>query len=317
MEIDRALVKSQAKQLIKGKVLKLFIVSFIVIFIVNLPNYIYVGETLYNKISHSGDSSSAFDDYFKNFGMDDGSFNKDYFNQFKGEVAAATVSVGSDNALSEYAPRIIFNSVKKVVNIVSIFMMPLLIGLYGLYLQLVNGRDFKLKDGINSVFSSTFNSDYIKKLGLSFFKYVLTVILTCLFIVPGVIFALKYMFAQFVMAENPDLSISQSMRISKKLTDEHKGELFHLALSFIGWCLLSVVTLGIANIFVTPYIYTVTALYYENFKRRAIAEMRVNQFDFMTPAQRAAYYYQQQANQYQQQQNNQSNSTDYYNNIHF
>lgn len=316
MEIDRALVKSQAKQLIKGKVLKLFIVSFIVIFIVNLPSYIYTGETLYNKISHSEDSSSVFD-YFEDFSSDEGSFNKDYFNQFKGEITAAAVSTDGDNALSAYAPRIVFGSVKKAVNLVSFFMMPLLIGLYGLYIQLVNGRDFKLKDGMNSVFSSTFNSNYIKKLGLSFAINMLTALLTCLFIVPGIIFALKYMFAQFIMAENPELSVSQSMRISKKITDGHKGELFRLALSFIGWILLAVVTLGIANIFVTPYVYTVTTLYYENFKRRAIAEMRVNQFDFMTPQQRAAYYYQQQANQYRQQQNNQSSSTDYYNNIHF
>lgn len=320
MEIDRALVKSQAKQLIKGKVFKLFIISFIVSFIVSMPTYIYVGETLYEKIVYQSDSSSAYD-YFKNFGVDDGSYNKDYFDQFKGEITVSDTSIkNNSSSLVSYAFKTIFHNVKKVVNAVSFFMLPLIIGLYGLYLQFVNGREFKMKEGLNSVFSSTFNSNYIKKLGLVALIFILEIILTCLFIVPGVIFALKYIFARFVMAENPDMSVGQAMRISKKITDGHKGELFILKLSFVGWILLSVVTLGIANIFVIPYVNTVVTLYYENFKRRAFTEMRVNQFDFMTPQQKAqCYYQQQQVNNYQNQNNNQSkkSNTDYYNNVHF
>lgn len=317
MEIDRALVKSQAKQIIKGKVFKLFIVSFAVLLIVNLPNYIYAGEVLYNQIKHADESSSVFD-YFEDFGKGDNGFNKDYFNQFKGEIVVSETDFADNKSISDYAPEIMYYNAKKVINIISFFMMPLIIGLYGVYLQLVNGREFKLKDGMNSVFSSTFNSNYIKKLGLTFVKNILTVILTCLFIVPGVIFTLKYMFAEFIMAENPEITVGQSMRISKKITDEHKGELFRLMLSFLGWILLSVITAGIANIFVIPYIYTVMTLYYENFKGRAIAEMKVNQFDFMSPQQRVQYYYQQQqANHQQHQYNNRSDNTDYYNNIHF
>lgn len=52
----------------------------------------------------------------------------------------------------------------------------------------------------------------------------------------------------------------------------NRGELFALDLSFIGWWLLTCITFGIASIYVVPYYFTTQALYYENFKLRALQE---------------------------------------------
>ena len=49
-------------------------------------------------------------------------------------------------------------------------------------------------------------------------------------------------------------------------------DLFILGLSFIPWILLVVCTFGLTNLYVTPYINTVTAMYYENLKYNAITK---------------------------------------------
>ena len=43
-----------------------------------------------------------------------------------------------------------------------------------------------------------------------------------------------------------------------------KWSLFCLELSFIGWALLCVLTLGIGNLWLAPYIYTSQASFYQN-----------------------------------------------------
>ncbi len=57
------------------------------------------------------------------------------------------------------------------------------------------------------------------------------------------------------------------------MMDGHKMELFVLQLSFIGWALLGVLTLGILNIvYVAPYMNTSVAGFYDEVKKDAIAK---------------------------------------------
>ena len=77
---------------------------------------------------------------------------------------------------------------------------------------------------------------------------------TILFIIPGIIKYISYSQMFFIMAEFENVSVTKSMRISMIITRGHKWDLFVMALSFIGWQLLGIITLGISDIFVTPYI---------------------------------------------------------------
>ena len=54
---------------------------------------------------------------------------------------------------------------------------------------------------------------------------------------------------------------------SKKLMDGHKWEYFIFNLSFIGWDLLIIATLGIAAIWVVPYETTAKIMYYDELKK--------------------------------------------------
>ena len=46
----------------------------------------------------------------------------------------------------------------------------------------------------------------------------------------------------------------------------HKFDLFWLYLSFIGWILLSILTLGIGLLWLAPYMQTAMAAFYEDVK---------------------------------------------------
>jgi uncharacterized membrane protein len=53
----------------------------------------------------------------------------------------------------------------------------------------------------------------------------------------------------------------------------HKGKLFVLYLSFIGWFLLSCITCGVGFLWLVPYVQTTLANFYDDLKNAEVAEM--------------------------------------------
>lgn len=74
-----------------------------------------------------------------------------------------------------------------------------------------------------------------------------------LFFIPGIIASYRYRFATYNLLTYDNLSASQAIALSCAQTEGLKWELFVLDLSFYGWRLLITPTLGIINIWVTPY----------------------------------------------------------------
>ena len=74
-----------------------------------------------------------------------------------------------------------------------------------------------------------------------------------LFIIPGIVASYRYALAPYLMAENPDIGVMEAIARSKELMRGNKGRLFCLQFSFIGWYLLSTLTLGIGTLWVAPY----------------------------------------------------------------
>lgn len=81
-----------------------------------------------------------------------------------------------------------------------------------------------------------------------------------LLVVPGIIAAYRYRFAIYCFIDDPDLTASECIARSCELTNGHKGELFVLDLSFIGWSLLTVIPF--VSVFVMPYMETTNAHFY-------------------------------------------------------
>lgn len=87
---------------------------------------------------------------------------------------------------------------------------------------------------------------------------------TLLFIIPGIVKGYSYAMTPFIMIDHPYLKANEAIAVSKKLMDGHKGELFWLELTFIGWSILCIFTLGIGNLFLTPYMNSAYASFYRN-----------------------------------------------------
>ena len=88
-------------------------------------------------------------------------------------------------------------------------------------------------------------------------------------IVPGIILSYSYSMATFIMADNPYLTTTEVLRESRMLMKGNKLRLFCLHLSFIGYILLCILTLGIGFIWLTPYMNATYAAFYRQIKQNA------------------------------------------------
>jgi uncharacterized membrane protein len=83
-----------------------------------------------------------------------------------------------------------------------------------------------------------------------------------LLIIPGIIKAFAYSMSVFVANENPELTLRECLKKSEKMMVGHKWEYFCLMFSYIGWILLSCLTLGILFIWVLPKMNQASYLFY-------------------------------------------------------
>lgn len=91
-----------------------------------------------------------------------------------------------------------------------------------------------------------------------------TILWTFLFIIPGIIAAYSYAMTGYILAEHPELTATEAVERSKEIMSGNRFRLFCLQLSFIGWAILCAFTLGIGNLWLTPYKrVAITAFYRE------------------------------------------------------
>lgn len=96
-----------------------------------------------------------------------------------------------------------------------------------------------------------------------------------LLIIPGIIKGYSYSQAYFIYYDRyqeTDLrpGFLECITRSKQMMKGHKGHLFILDLSFIGWHLLAMLTLGIGYLWLTPYITATKAAFYEDLPKATV-----------------------------------------------
>ena len=124
-------------------------------------------------------------------------------------------------------------------------------------MEMVLGAGFALFDGFGLFF---------RVIWLEILMAIFVFLWSLLLIVPGIIAGYRYRFALYILLDDPSKGALQCIRESKDLTYGHKGELFVLDLSFLGWSLLSAVPF--VSIYTRPYM-TVTDV---NFYRAILGE---------------------------------------------
>lgn len=109
-----------------------------------------------------------------------------------------------------------------------------------------------------------FDNNYRNVAKTMFFRDLFTVLWSLLFIIPGIVKAYEYMMIPYLLADNPQMTKEQAFAESKRMMQGQKWKAFVLDLSFIGWYILSGLTLGILAIFyVSPYVNATHAALYE------------------------------------------------------
>lgn len=83
---------------------------------------------------------------------------------------------------------------------------------------------------------------------------------------PGIIKAFSYAMTPFILRDHPDLRYNGAIELSMAMMRGHKADLFWLYLSFIGWFLLCILTLGIGYFWLEPYMTSSMANFYEEVK---------------------------------------------------
>ena len=82
-----------------------------------------------------------------------------------------------------------------------------------------------------------------------------SILWTFLFIIPGIIKGgYSYRLVPYILMDNPDIGAKEAVTKSRDMMNGHKWKTFVYDLSFLGWTILSILTLGILSIFyVSPY----------------------------------------------------------------
>ena len=109
---------------------------------------------------------------------------------------------------------------------------------------------------------------------------VLTGICTFIWAILITIKSLSYSMMIYIAAEHEKCSVAQSLNISKIITKGHIWDLFVLDLSFLGWHILSLITFGIASLWVTPYVNMTKVNAYHSLLKEAFDKDLIHVEDF-------------------------------------
>ncbi|MCR4617946.1 MAG: DUF975 family protein [Lachnospiraceae bacterium] len=125
-----------------------------------------------------------------------------------------------------------------------------------------------LKDGesLGTMFHG-FKDGYLGIVKVMFFRDLFIFLWSLLFIIPGIVKGYAYLLVPYILSENPSMSKDEALKESNRLMMGNKWKAFVLDLSFIGWGILSALTLGVLGIFyVSPYKNGTNAALYEKLK---------------------------------------------------
>lgn len=140
----------------------------------------------------------------------------------------------------------------------ALVLLPLIWGYYIIWLSVARGGvvDYgKMFDGFKD-----YKRIFITMLLVGIYQFLWSLLL----IIPGIVKSYSYSMTYYILADEPEMKYDAAIEKSMRLMQGHKLDLFLLDLSFIGWAILCLFTLGIGAIFLAPYVETAHAKFYED-----------------------------------------------------
>ena len=181
---------------------------------------------------------------------------------------ALALFFSSNEAINSYYQRIVINPfIGYSLTFVSLFvLLPLAVG-YS------NSMRVLLETGDNRLTNNSFSLGFGNWLHVVWGMILSTIYIflwTLLLIIPGIIKSYSYALTPYILVEHPEMSANEAIEESMRLMDGHKFDLFYLQLSFIGWAILSILSLGLGFFWLIPYQMTAQAAFYRDIKNEAM-----------------------------------------------
>lgn len=145
---------------------------------------------------------------------------------------------------------------------VSLFLMPMGWGVTCAFLGMKRGEDDPMNINCLIVGYKDFSRIFLTLLLQGVYVFLWSLLL----VIPGIIKSMSYAMTSYILRDYPELRYNGAIELSMDMMQGHKWELFYLYLTFIGWGILCIFTLGIGIFWLEPYIETSVANFYEKVK---------------------------------------------------
>ena len=106
-----------------------------------------------------------------------------------------------------------------------------------------------------------------KSLLLQLLTFIFTYLWSLLLVIPGIVASYRYRLAAYLLIDDETMTAKQAIDQSKQMMMGHKGDLFVLDLSFIGWAILATIPFGLGYLWLCPYMETTYANFYLSLKQ--------------------------------------------------
>jgi uncharacterized membrane protein len=165
--------------------------------------------------------------------------------------------------LIQSAVTYLINCVLGFGQIVSILVLgPLSYGMAAMFLkQTRDGNKMEIGDIFNG-----FKEDFSNTFLIGLMTFIFTFLWSLLFVIPGIVKSYAYSMAYYIKADHPEYDWKQCINESQRMMQGHKGELFVLDLSFIGWYIVGSLCLGVGVLWVSAYVAAARSQFYENLR---------------------------------------------------
>ena len=185
-------------------------------------------------------------------------------------VPTLVVSLATIGSPEAYLAGILFVYLLFLVFILvfnALVTMPLTVG--GIRYTMENRCGYPPLDSVLSPFR---NKEQYLNVAKATLMYLLEIFgFTLLFIVPGIVRGYQLRYVPYLLAENPYMSTTRAMQLSREMMHGEKWHAFLLGLSFVGWVILGMLTLGIGLLFLEPYYQATMAELYAALRSKAFA----------------------------------------------
>lgn len=139
---------------------------------------------------------------------------------------------------------------------------PIEIGCRGFF-----ARNSEYPVGIDEVKAGFRN--YGRNVGAMFLRDLFLFLWGMLFLIPAIIKRYSYRMVPYILADDPSIGAVEAITLSRKMMDGQKWKTFLLDLSFIGWDLLTLLTLGLVGVlYANPYQFSTGAELYQVLKEQ-------------------------------------------------